>query len=132
MKQRLLKAGRAVKVQQQLHKMAEVKLSEIGRKITAVRDDEAILLETLNKHDQLQGLFVAARAKRLQGLAVLAAQLEAAKSAQQQATFEKGMKVKRAEKMAGALKEEAQRFLEKKTFLEILDRMSSKKDASLP
>ena len=132
MKERLLKVNRILKVQQQLQKAAELKLAGMDRKMAELRQGETILLETLNGSDQLQGLFVEAKAKRLQTLSGQIAQLDQTRVVQRRAVLERAMQAKRVEKMVDSLEEENRRQEEKRALSEILDLVAAKPDASLP
>ncbi|WP_230533138.1 hypothetical protein [Microvirga roseola] len=131
-KARSVKVERILKVQRQLHKLSELKLVRLERAIVELRAEEAALIESLNDSDALQGLFVDARAKRLQSLAGQVSQTEATKLVQGQRTLDRAMQAKRAERMADRLEKEDRRQGEKKSLQEILDRLPAKRDASLP
>jgi len=132
MDKRLRKVKRILKVQEQLHKMAEWKLVQLQRQVTELRDAQTGLIETLNKDDALHGLFVESAAKRIQALAAQENQVEQLREVQSKVVMDKAMQVKRTERMIDGLTLETRRFLEKKDYLSLLDSLTAKRDASLP
>lgn len=132
MSQRHRKMERLLKVQEQLHKMAELKLVNLQREASRLKDEQDALIQTMNDHDAFHGLFVDVMAKRLQTLAGQAAQVETAKVAQKEITFERAMQVKRTEKLATSLKDESRKNEEKKELNAILEMLPAKVDASFP
>ncbi|WP_157961486.1 hypothetical protein [Microvirga flavescens] len=132
MDKRLRKTQRLLKVQEQMHRIAEWKLAGLQRQASELRDAQETLIQTLNDDDALHGLFVAPAARRLQQLAGQSSQVEAAQTAQSQIVLDKAMQVKRTERMVGTLEQEHRRNTEKKDYLSLLDRLATKRDASLP
>ena len=137
MRQRLRKIDRILKVQQQIHKIAEVRLAGLQRQSGELKEMQKTLIETMNDHEAFHGLFVDTMAKRLQVLATQAAWVETARVAQAKIALERAMQVKRTEKVASDLEVESRRATEKKELLAVLETHSPKSgspkpDASFP
>jgi len=132
MKQRIKKLNRVLKVQEHLHRDAERKLSALEREALELKAAQEAILQTMNDHETLHGLFVDVAAKRLQALAGQASRVDGAKAHQRAVTVEKAMQVKRTEKMLSGLKEESRRDDEKKDLVSILERITAKASASFP
>jgi hypothetical protein len=122
MDKRLRKTRRLLKVQEQLHQIAEWKL----------RSTQETLIATLNDDEALHGLFVEARSRRLQALAVEEGRVNAAQEEQKKAALDRAMQVKRTERMVDSLAVEHRRMTEKKDYLLLLDSLATKSGASLP
>lgn len=132
MDKRLRKTTRLLKVQEQLHRIAEWKLAGLQAKAAELQNAQEALIRTLNDDDALYGLFVEARSKRLQVLAAEANVVEKAQDEQRKAAFERAMQVKRTERMVDVITTETRREVEKKEYLAILDGLATKSNASLP
>lgn len=132
MKDRIRKLDRVLKVQEQLQKRAELKLVTIHREISELKTAQEVLIQTMNEHDTLHGLFIDVTAKRLQSLAGQTAQAEVAKTVQEKATFEAAMQVKRTEKMLSGIKLDKRRDDEKKDLISIIESFAHSGGASFP
>ncbi|MBZ6079335.1 hypothetical protein [Microvirga puerhi] len=132
MQKRLQKTKRLLKLQQKLHEIEKWKLAGLQQRIIEVQDAQATLITTLNDDDALHGLFVEARAKRLQSLSVEEVRIKQAQEQQSKVALDKAMKVKRTERLVDRLNVEHRRHDEKKDYLSLLDVLASKTDASLP
>jgi hypothetical protein len=132
MSERLRKMNRVLKVQQQLREMAEMKLLSLQRRASELTAEQEVIIHTLNDDAALHGLFVGAKAKRLQALARQSLQVDAAKAIQQEIAFDKSLQVKRSEKLVASLKEESRHEKERRDFLSLLDSISTKTRASFP
>ncbi|QRM30159.1 hypothetical protein [Microvirga sp. VF16] len=132
MKQRIRKIDRILKVQQHLQKEAELKLANLEREASELKVAQETLIQTMNDHETLHGLFVDVAAKRLQGLASQASAVEKAKAVQKVVTLDKAMQSKRTEKMLSGLKDQDRREVEKKDLASILETLAKGKSASFP
>lgn len=132
MKQRIRKIDRILKVQQHLQREAELKLANLEREATGLKTAQEVLIQTMNDHETLHGLFVDVAAKRLQALASQASAVEKAKVVQKSVTLDRAMQAKRAEKMLSGLKDQDRRETEKKDLASILEILSKGESASFP
>lgn len=132
MQQKIRKIGRILKVQQHLQREAELKLANLERKVLDLKTAQETLIQTMNDHETLHGLFVDVAAKRLQNLAAQTSQVEKAKTAQKAVTFERAMQAKRTDKLLSTLKDEGRRLAEKKDLASILETLAKDDSASFP
>jgi hypothetical protein len=132
MRQRIRKIDRILKVQQHLQKEAELKLGNLEREASELKVAQETLIQTMNDHETLHGLFVDVAAKRLQGLASQASAVEKAKVVQKAVTIDKAMQAKRTEKMLSGLKDQERREIEKKDLASILELLAKGESASFP
>ncbi len=132
MQQRHRNMERLLKVQKQLHKMAELKLIDLHRQEAELRSAQDAIIQSMNDHDALHGLFVDVMAKRLHALAGQTSRVETAKIAQREVAVDKAMQAKRTEKVVSGLQDELRRDAEKKNLLAILDSSFARTGASFP
>jgi hypothetical protein len=132
MRQRIRKIDRILKVQQHLQKEAELKLGNLEREASDLKVAQETLIQTMNDHETLHGLFVDVAAKRLQGLASQASVVEKEKVVQKAVTIDKAMQAKRTEKMLSGLKDQERREIEKKDLASILELLAKGESASFP
>jgi hypothetical protein len=132
MKQRLVKAERLLRLQQQLHDIEKWKLARLQQEAGELQEAQASLIRTLNDDEALHGLFVAARAKRLQHLASEEAHNKQLQERQSEVALDRAMKVKRIERAIERLSVEVRREVEKADYMRLLDILTAKSDASLP
>ncbi|WP_262027328.1 hypothetical protein [Microvirga sp. Mcv34] len=132
MKQRIRKIDRILQVQQHLQKQAELKLAQLERKASELKLAQETLIQTMNDHETLHGLFVDVAAKRLQGLASQESIVENAKVAQKAVAIDKAMQAKRVEKMLSDLKGQERRESEKKDLASIIELLAKGGGASFP
>jgi hypothetical protein len=132
MRQRIRKIDRIFKVQQHLQKEAELKLGNLEREASELKVAQETLIQTMNDHETLHGLFVDVAAKRLQGLASQASAVEKAKVVQKAVTIDKAMQAKRTEKMLSGLKDQERREIEKTDLASILELLAKGESASFP
>jgi hypothetical protein len=132
MRQRIRKIDRILKVQQHLQKEAELKLGHLEREASELKVAQEMLIQTMNDHETLHGLFVDVAAKRLQGLASQASAVDRAKVTQKAVTIDKAMQAKRTEKMLSGLREQERRETEKKDLASILELLAKGASASFP
>jgi hypothetical protein len=132
MRQRIRKIDRILKVQQHLQKEAELKLGKLEREASELKVAQETLIQTMNDHETLHGLFVDVSAKRLQALASEASAVERAKVAQKAVTIDKAIQAKRTEKMLSGLKDQERRETEKKDLASILELLAKGESASFP
>ncbi|MEE1612567.1 hypothetical protein [Microvirga sp. CF3016] len=132
MKQRIRKIDRILKVQQHLQREAELRLANLEREATGLKTAQENLIQTMNDHETLHGLFVDVAAKRLQVLASQASAVEKAKLVQKSVTLDRAMQAKRVEKMLSGLKDQERRETEKKDLASVLENVSRGESASFP
>jgi hypothetical protein len=132
MRQRIRKIDRILKVQQHLQKEAELKLGNLEREASELKVAQEMLIQTMNDHETLHGLFVDVAAKRLQGLASQASVIEKEKVMQKAVTIDKAMQAKRTEKMLSGLKDQERREIEKRDLASILELLAKGESASFP
>jgi lipopolysaccharide biosynthesis regulator YciM len=132
MKQRIRKIDRILKVQQHLQREAELKLANLERDANGLKAAQETIIQTMNDHETLHGLFVDVAAKRLQTLASQASAVEKAKVVQKSVALDRAMQAKRVEKMLSGLKDQERRETEKKDLASILEILSKGKSASFP
>jgi hypothetical protein len=132
MRQRIRKIDRILKVQQHLQKEAELKLGNLEREASDLKVAQETLIQTMNDHETLHGLFVDVAAKRLQGLASQASVIEKEKVMQKAVTIDKAMQAKRTEKMLSGLKDQERREIEKRDLASILELLAKGESASFP
>lgn len=132
MKQRLKKIDRLIKVQQHLHRSAELRLANLHRQESELKAAQEETLQTMGDSDVLHGLFVDILAKRLKTLSLEERRTQAAIIEQKAVTVEKALQVKRTEKVYSRLKEDERRSEEKKGLIVILESMAQKDSTSLP
>jgi lipopolysaccharide biosynthesis regulator YciM len=132
MKQRIRKIDRILKVQQHLQREAELKLANLEREANGLKAAQETIIQTMNDHETLHGLFVDVAAKRLQTLASQASAVEKAKVVQKSVALDRAMQAKRVEKMLSGLKDQERRETEKKDLASILEILSKGKSASFP
>lgn len=122
---RLARAGRLLKVQEQMRGMAERDLAATRRRAAQVEADRRVLLETL-AGETMQGLFLEAAARRLRALAAEATALGADAERQAQVVRERGLGEKRAERQVDGLARSHAREREQHALLEQLDAMAAR------
>ncbi len=129
---RIKRFDRFIKVQQHLHKNAELQLANLHRKEAELKSTQEELLHILGEPSALHGLFVDVKAKRLKALASEELRTQAAILDQKAITTERALQVRRTEKVHARLKEEARCEQEKKDLIAILESMAQKSSTSLP
>jgi len=131
-KDRIKKLNRVLKVQEQLRQQAELKLATVRREISELKATQEALIQTMNEHETLHGLFIDVTAKRIQALAGQTAQKEVTKAAQEKAAFEAAMQVKRTEKALSGLEDAKRRDDEKKDLISIIEAFAHTDGARFP
>lgn len=132
MKQRLKRFDRLIKVQQHMHRNAELHLANLHRKENELKNAQDELLETMGEESALHGLFVDVQSRRLKALALEERQTQNAIVQQKAVTLEKALQVKRTEKTHDRLKEQAHHEQERKDLIAILEAMAGRAGTSLP
>jgi hypothetical protein len=131
MKKRLQAVNRILTVQEQLRRLAEGKLAELERRETALQASRRDLVSALNEDPVLHGLFIEAMARRVRSISSDIAKVERAKEAQVKHLLETTGRMKRVERVAGALDRAYRTELEKKELAELIDELRPS-GASLP
>jgi hypothetical protein len=132
MKQRIRKIDRILKVQEHLKREAELRLSLLERESAELKTAQEMIIQSMNDHETLHGLFVDVAAKRLQALSTQASHVDKAKVKQKSVTLDKAMQAKRAEKMLLDLKDQDRREMEKKDLASIIETLVKGSRASFP
>lgn len=132
MKQRIRKMDRILKVQEHLKKEAELRLSLLEKESAELKAAQEMIIQSMNDHETLHGLFVDVAAKRLQVLSAQASHVDKAKVQQKSITLDKAMQAKRAEKMLLNLKDQDRREIEKKDLASIIETFAKGSRASFP
>jgi hypothetical protein len=132
MKQRIRKIDRILKVQEHLKQEAELKVSLLERQAAELKTAQEAIIESMNDHETLHGLFVDVAARRLQALSAQAGHVEKAKVAQKAVALETAMQTKRTEKMLTNLRSQDRRETEKKDLASILEALTKGGNASFP
>lgn len=132
MQQRLKKVDRLIKVQQHIHRSAELQLAALRRKEGELKVAQEDLLQTMGDTDALHGLFVDVIARRLKALSLEEARTQADIIAQKAVTTEKALRVKRSEKLHLRLRAEERHMQEKEDLAAILEAMTQARGTSLP
>ncbi|MFI5010899.1 MAG: hypothetical protein ACHQAY_00985 [Hyphomicrobiales bacterium] len=131
MQKRLQAVTRILAVQQQLGRLAEAKLADLDRRVAALQASQRELVGALNEDAALHGLFVEAMARRVRSISSEIALVERAKEAQAKHLLEETGKLRRVERIAGALGRECRTAQEKNELAELIDRLKPA-SASLP
>ncbi|MBJ6123908.1 hypothetical protein [Microvirga splendida] len=132
MKQRIRKIDRILKVQERLKQEAELRVSLLEREAAELRTSQEMIIQSMNDHDTLHGLFVDVAARRLQALSTQESHVEKAKVRQKAIALDKAMQAKRTEKMLTNLKGQDRRETEKKDLASILETLARGRGASFP
>jgi hypothetical protein len=131
-KRRIRKIDRILKVQEHLKREAELKVSLLEREAAELRTAQETIIQSMNDHETLHGLFVDVAAKRLQALSAQEGHVEKAKVAQKAVALDKAMQAKRTEKMLTNLRSQDRRETEKKDLASIIEALAKGGSASFP
>ncbi len=125
MKNRLKKANRIVAVQEQMHRQAEWRLTEIARARADLERTREEIITTLN--DDLFGpMLVEVVAKRLRATAAEAERLAGDEQRQTARVREEALRLKRAEHMAEEVAQVHEQHVEKQMVAAILEGVASR------
>ncbi|WP_453962855.1 hypothetical protein [Amorphus suaedae] len=119
-------------VQEQMHRLAEQRLSGLVSAEKELRRHEEQLVTSLDEATLLHGLFVEQMARRVRTVAVEAAATAAQAVVQREKLLEEKLKLKRVEDATRRIEREYQRILERKRLEEVVRPVSRVGDASLP
>lgn len=122
---RVVRLGRILKVQQQLHRAEEWRLAEIEQQIASLETDQRELIEALNADNGLEGLFLDATARRIRSLADTARLAEGDRAAQAAKVLETGARLKAAERLMQRAEAQARRDAEASDLREIMERLAT-------
>jgi hypothetical protein len=115
------RARRLLALQEQLHRVEHWKLLNLQRRGAELAAEREALIAALNDDDALQGLFLAARARRLTSLAQEADSVTRATEAQGVVVGEQATRVACAERHRDAVEVEARRQGERQALGEVID-----------
>ncbi len=125
MKQRLRKASRIVAVQEQMHRQAEFRLTQIARARAEMERTQEELITTLNG-DTFGPLLVEMVAKRLKAIGGELERLAADEARQVVLVREEALRLKRAEHMAEDVSRLHDQHVEKQMVAAILEGVASR------
>lgn len=131
MKDRARTAQRILEVQQQLHRIEELKYAQIQQKLARAEADQRELTQALSEDEALRGLFVDMTVRRLIGLRQEAARLASELEEQAKVLIEHAGRVRNAERLKDDLGVELHRTGERKELEAILEVTLARADASL-
>ena len=132
MEDRVRRMKRIQTVQEQMHRLAEQRLSGLVSAEKELRRHEEQLVTSLDEATLLHGLFVEQMARRVRTVAVEAAATAAQAVVQREKLLEEKLKLKRVEDATKRIEREYQRILERKRLEEVVRPVSRVGDASLP
>ncbi|MGX1309775.1 aspartate ammonia-lyase [Amorphus suaedae] len=132
MEDRVRRMKRIQTVQEQMHRLAEQRLSGLVSAEKELRRHEEQLVTSLDEATLLHGLFVEQMARRVRTVAVEAAATAAQAVVQREKLLEEKLKLKRVEDATRRIEREYQRILERKRLEEVVRPVSRVGDASLP
>ena len=132
MDRRLKKVARVVRVQKRLHQLAELRVAELDAAKRDLESGQASLLEALNRDASLQGLFIEAMARRLGVLARETERVGQALNVETSRLFDEALRLKRAERLSGRVRQAYLAEAWKSGFEHLLARLAASEDASLP
>ena len=124
------KIKRILTLQRQLHRLSQWRLAELQRQEDIIQDKQRDLIGALNDDDRLQGLFVAAMAKRLSSLADDETRVAGLKKAQKEDVWAHARRVRQSERLADLLAVTRRRDAEKKAREDLTERVGTRPDAS--
>lgn len=122
---RVARIGRILKVQQQLHRAEEWRLSEIEQQIAGFETDQRELIDGLNSETGLQGLFLDTTVRRIKSLGDAARAADVERAVQARRVLETGARLKAAERLMQRVEAEARRTAEEQDLREVVERLTS-------
>jgi hypothetical protein len=126
------RAGRIVTVMKKLHRMEELRKTELQRKLDELRRSEEDILNALDREDAIHGLFMDNSTRFLRSLANEADRVSQAQQQQSKKLLERAGKVKQAEKLHETLSKQRLRVENDKQLSDEVERYGGKGRASLP
>jgi hypothetical protein len=120
------KMHRILAVQQQLHRIAQWRLTDLHGRLEQLAADEKELIAALNEDDALQGLFIDGMARRLQSLSEAASRTAEETEAQSVRLLEQAGRLICAERTAAAADRATRRANERSDLLETIDRLADR------
>jgi hypothetical protein len=126
------RAGRIVTVMKKLHRMEELRKTELQRKLDELRRSEEDILNALDREDAIHGLFMDNSTRFLRSLANEADRVSQAQQQQSKKLLERAGKVKQAEKLHETLSKQRLRVENDKQLSDVVERYGGKGRASLP
>lgn len=132
MQSRTEKMQRIVKAQEQLKLAEEWRLRSLEGQLAETEASERELLTSLGTDSALHGLFLDATARRLRSVAEDAARIKQQRGQQSRKLLASATRLKSAERLLDAAEREAERGLEKKELLDLIEQLAAPTDASLP
>lgn len=118
------KIARIISVQQKLHKQAQVELTLLEQESEALSLEQRATIAALNDDQNFQGLFTDVMARRLKILAASADMNEAHQSLQRERILERGLDLKRSEKLQVRIVSQEKSVAEKKIVSEMTELLS--------
>jgi len=130
--ERLRKIRRIQRVQEDLHRLAEWRLSVLAREERVLAERQEALIASLNEDDVLHGLFVEAMARRLKTLAGEAERLRAAQEVQTERVLDEARRLKRAERMGDRAAADHRRGSEKRDLAALIEALAARPEPGRP
>lgn len=132
MKERLHAIARILKIQTELHRLAERKLAEAKAKDAAVSSEKTELIEALNHHSVFYGAFIYPMAKRLRLLDETAQKLATEIEVKTRDVVSQAIRKKGVERLHASLQTEWEHNEGKRELQELIERSADPGKASLP
>jgi hypothetical protein len=117
------RARRMLALQEQMHRIERWKLLELQGRLAELDTLRQDLIAALNDDDALQGLFLAATARRLTSIAREADDIGQQEQLQIERVGEQATRLVCAERLHDTVEEEARRASERLALLDIIDRL---------
>ena len=132
MQARARKIQRIVKAQEQLKLAEEWRLRSLDGRLVATEANERDLVAALGTDSALHGLFLDTTVRRLRAVAEDVVRIREQRDRQSRKLLASATLLRTAERLSAAAEQEMQREIEKKDLLELIERLISGADASLP
>jgi hypothetical protein len=129
---RLRKAKRLLEVQREMQRLEEGRVAALRARQGEIATEQEEIVAALNADEALQGLFVAATARRLKRLSEEETRVTQDVEQRTAALRTQAGRTRYAEKQAEACERELEAAAAKNDLLEIIERSVRAKDASLP
>ena len=114
--------SRLLKVQSDLHLVAERKLADLVRRQSEVQDERAEMLAALNDHQVFYGSFIYPMAKRLRALDEAAERIARERERESRKVMQQAARKKRLERLHSTVGREVERAADARALLELVER----------
>lgn len=123
---------RIVKVQQEMHRLAEWRQAELVRRENELKAAQEEIVQVFNDHDKLYGVVIEPMARKLKSLAGEETRVIRDREAQDRRVVEEAVRLKRAERMAARVEEDARHAEEKQSLRDLIEQIGGSGGASFP